>query len=119
MLQSRNNLDIELAQSNPPVQLGGYPTFAEFVARDPDAAIYRKFERLSACRLLYLQSELHGLEGQLQALDKQDAEDINNNEEAQKAARYWDHYSDQHNSRGAKHRELRAKIAVKIKEYRM
>jgi hypothetical protein len=35
------------------------PSFAEFIA------IYRKFERLSVRNLLYLQSELHDLEGQL------------------------------------------------------
>ncbi len=62
--------EVELA-SMPTGQprLEGYPTFAEFVARDNDAAIYRKFEYLSARNLLYLQSELHDLEQQLEMLD--------------------------------------------------
>lgn len=105
------NVDIELAQGRPP-HLSGYPS------QDPDAAIYRKFERLSARNLLYLQSELHDLEGQLQALDREDAEDIDN-EEAQKAARSWAHYSDGLNARGKAHRELQSRISEKLKAYRM
>jgi hypothetical protein len=61
------NVDVELAQPRPapqpPKHLSGYPSFAAFISQDPDAAIYRKFERLSARNLLYLQSELHHLEG--------------------------------------------------------
>jgi hypothetical protein len=83
------NVDIELAHSQPRPRtpyLSGYPSFAAFIHQDPDAAIYRKFERLSARNLLYLQSELHDLEGQLQALDREDTEDAEN-EDAQKGAR--------------------------------
>jgi hypothetical protein len=46
-------------------RLKGYPTFSAFIARDQDAAIYRKYESLSARNLLYLSSEIHELEGQL------------------------------------------------------
>jgi hypothetical protein len=115
---SQNNIGIELAQSRIPVRLEGYPSFAEFITQDQDAAIYRKFERLSARNLLYLQSELHDLEGQLQALDEEDARDIND-VEAQKAARLWRGYSDEANSRSKRHRELQAKITPNMKEYRM
>jgi hypothetical protein len=118
MSLNQNNIDIELAQAHTQVQLEGYPSFAEFIAQDSDAAIYRKFERLSARNLLYLQSELQDLEGQLQAFDQEDAKDIND-EEAQKTARSWRHYSDEGNGRSRKHREIQAKIIMKIKEYRM
>jgi hypothetical protein len=117
---SDNVEDIELASSSPPegpARLEGYPSFAEFITQDQDAAIYRKFERLSARNLLYLQSELHHLEGQLQQLDRDDAKDIRN-EEAQKAAREWKYYSDEGNSRAKIHRELQARIAEKLRAYR-
>jgi hypothetical protein len=119
--RSNNVEDIELATpSHPtePARLEGYPSFAEFITKDQDAAIYRKFERLSARNLLYLQSELHDFEGQLQELDRKDAEDIGN-VEAQKAAREWKYYADESNSRARLHRKLQAQIAVKMKAYRM
>jgi hypothetical protein len=47
----------------------------------------------------------------------QNAKDINN-VEAQKAARSWIHYSDITNSRARLHRELQAKISLKLKAYR-
>lgn len=120
MLQNRRDVDIELASTtpNPQKRLEGYPSFAEFIARDKDAAIYRKFEHLSARSLLYLQSELHELEGQLQTLDAEDeAEKDRNNEQAKKIARYWEHYS-RDSGRAATHRDLQRKIKMKVKEYR-
>jgi len=121
-LHSSNNVeDIELAIRSAtiePARLEGYPSFAEFITQDQDAAIYRKFERLSARRLLYLQSELHDLERQLQELDRRDAEDIGN-EDAQKAAREWKYYADKTNSHATLQRNLQAQIAEKIKAYRM
>jgi hypothetical protein len=120
-LSSSNNVeDIELGTPSSqagPARLEGYSCFAEFITQDQDAAIYRKFERLSARRLLYLQSELHDLERQLQELDRSDAERIDN-EEAQKAARYWKHYADKNNIHATLHRKLQAQIAEKIKAYR-
>ena len=100
-----------------PARLDGYPSFAHFIARDGDATIYRKYANLSARSLLYLQSELHELEEQLRQLDREDAKDINN-EEAQKAAREWTHFTDPHNVRASQHMLLQEKIRSKLKEYR-
>jgi len=120
-LSSSNDVeDVELATTSPlegPARLEGYPSFAEFIAQDQDAAIYRKFECLSARNLLYLQSELHHLEGQLQQLDRDDAKDIRN-DEAQKAAREWKYYSDEGNGRAKVHRKLQARIGKKLRAYR-
>lgn len=102
-------------QSRP--MLEGYPSFAQFIAQDKDAAIYRKYAHLSARNLLYLQSELYELEGELQQLDREDAKDVSN-EDAQKAARMWKHYSDPGNGRARQHVELQNKIKTKVKEYR-
>ena len=49
----------------------GYPRFAAFVANDEDRSttIYRRFERLSARNLLYLETELAELEAAQDRLD--------------------------------------------------
>jgi hypothetical protein len=111
------NVDIELAAvKERPKSLQGYPSFAAFIAQDHDAAIYRKFQHLSARNLLYLQSEIHDLEGQLQALDDEDAK--SSSFETEGAARSWHHYASEENARAAIHRELQGTIKVKLKEYR-
>ena len=100
-----------------PANLEGYPSFAQSIATDSDAAIYRKYAHLSARNLLYLQSELNELEAQIQQLDREDAKDINN-EAAQKIAREWGHYANPNDQRACQHRLLQAKIRAKVKEYR-
>ena len=111
--------DVELARNLPtsPPHLDGYPSFAHFIARDGDAAIYRRFSHLSARNLLYLQSELHSLDDRLRILDAEDASDITN-EEAPKAAREWRYLSDDANPRARLHREIHEQFRVKLKEYR-
>lgn len=96
--------------------LKGYPTFSAFIARDQDAAIYRKYESLSARNLLYMSSEVHELEDQLEALDEADFK--SSCFVAEGAARKWEHYSTGDESRVQAHRDLQAKIKVKLKEYR-
>jgi hypothetical protein len=72
------NLDSDFNRAKPwtryPV---GYPRFAAFMASDEDKSttIFRRFQRLSARNLLYLESELADLEAEqdrLDALSKQD-----------------------------------------------
>ena len=115
--------DVELGHSSTaaptrlPARLEGYPSFAHFIARDGDAAIFRKYAQLSSRNLLYLQSELHDLDEQLRQLDGEDAKDIDN-EEAEKAAREWRYYSDPGNARAGQHRVLQEKIKLKLKVYR-
>ena len=101
-----------------PQWITGYASFAQFIATDKDAAIYRKFERLSARCLLYHQSELHDLERQLEQLDQDDAKDLDD-DEAQQAAVSWAHYSTSTSGRGQKRRELVTLIREKLKQYRM
>ncbi|KAI4111716.1 MAG: hypothetical protein LQ338_008349, partial [Usnochroma carphineum] len=85
---------------------------------DADAAIYRKYEHLSARNLLYLRSELHELEGQLEELDAQDVKERNtHDQESQKIARLWHHYSRAESERAIQHRELQAEIRLKLKTY--
>ena len=53
----------------------GYRTFAEFIATDDELFVFRRFDRLNARNLLYLQSELIALEKQLSEYDSEDIED--------------------------------------------
>ena len=101
--------------------LDGYPTFSRFIAKDPDAAIYRKFESLSARNLLYQQSQLNDMERQLEELDSKDATekavDINN-EAGERVARDWQHFAHDDNDRAKLRRQVQEKIKQHIKEYR-
>lgn len=100
-----------------PQRLAGYPTYATFIARDKDAATYRRFESLSARNLLYLQSELNEIHARVEALDREDAKDIGN-ENAQKAARLWDHFVNDDDEDARARRELWGMVRIKIREYR-
>ena len=66
----------------------GYPSLAAFIAsdRDKSTAIYRRFDRLSARNLLYMQSELVELEARQDAFD---ADDSQGTLEAKDSARNW------------------------------
>ena len=110
-------MELELQSSAERRRLEGYPSFAEFIAKDKDAAIYRRYESLSARNLLYQQSELHELEKQAAELDEKEVEKIEE-ENAQQAARYWSHYVNDQSPEGSARRALQDKIKVKMKAYR-
>ena len=110
--------DVELGPtSKASTRLEGYPKFAEFIAKDRDAAIYRRFQYLSARNLLYQQSEIHDIEEQLEKLDYEDAKDIAN-VNAQSAARQWHRYASNTDAHSVRRRELQSKIETKLKKYR-
>ena len=71
--------------------INGYASLAAFIASDKDrsTSIFRRFDRLSARNLLYLQSELAELEAQQDALDAQDAGNINAATEDIGSVRDW------------------------------
>ena len=98
-------------------RLAGYPSYAAFIAKDKDAATYRRFEHLSARNILYLQSELHELGSKLETLDREDAKDIGN-ENAQKAARKCDYFANDDSEDSCKRRLLQEESHEKIREYR-
>ena len=98
----------------------GYPSLAAFIAsdRDKSTAIYRRFDRLSARNLLYLQSELIELEARQDALD---LEDLEATTEDKKSTRDWQVFK----TRASKENNVREKdrmavvkeIREKMKEY--
>ena len=76
--------------NNVPVHyVKGYPSLAAFIASDADRStqIYRRFDRLAARNLLYLQSELAELEARQDSLD---AADFRGTLEEKAGARNWE-----------------------------
>ena len=102
------------------VYVKGYPSLAAFIAsdRDKSTAIYRRFDRLSARNLLYMQSELQELEERQDTLD---AEDLHGDLQAKKSARNWQvlkkRAKQQDNKREKDRLELVLEIREKLKEY--
>src|SRR5579862_4353699 len=72
----------------------GFADFAAYIASDAELAIYRRFSRLSARNLLYLQSELLELE---RAVDAFDAEDLREQQgpdiDEARIARRWEEFA--------------------------
>lgn len=104
--------------------VNGYASLAAFIASDADksTAIYRRFDRLSARNLLFLQSELE----ELQALqDKYDEEDNKGTTEQQATIRNLAILKERASEEGgngdaAKARiELQNTITEKMKSYSM
>lgn len=87
----------------------GYPRFAAFMNSDENFLIARRYGLLHARVMLYRQAELAGLERDLVALDKEDAEE---DDRALKAAKFL-HRGD----RGDYRMELIAKIEEKLRQY--
>ena len=104
----------------PVAYVKGYPSLAAFIAsdRDKSTSIYRRFDRLSARNLLYLQSELIELEAQQ---DQLDAEDLRGSIENKKSARSWQSLQQRANTidnvREKERLRVVKEIREKIKEY--
>ena len=98
----------------------GYCSLATFIASDCDksTSIYRRFDRLSARNLLYIQSELFELEAQQ---DELDAEDLRGILEDKRSARDWrilkQKASAANNVREKETLKVVREIREKIKEY--
>lgn len=114
--------DIELAIPRAPrASRDGYPALAAWIAHDPDneSYVFRKFDRLSARNLLYLQSQLIALEGTLDRLDEetQESQDM----ELRLSAQRWETFvknSEDPNRPESRRMELTKVLQKKIKEYR-
>ena len=114
--------DIELAIPRAPrVPRDGYPALAAWIAHDPDneSYVFRKFDRLSARNLLYLQSQLIALEGTLDRLDEetQESQDM----ELRLSAQRWETFVENAEDPDRPERrrmELAKVLQKKIKEYR-
>lgn len=103
--------------------INGYPSLASFIASDRDhsTSLYRRFDRLAARNLLYLQSELLELEARQDAFDADDLRDAIHNEEVKASVRNWEvltrRAAEPNNRREKERIELIKEITEKIKEY--
>ncbi|KAF4636032.1 hypothetical protein G7Y89_g2061 [Cudoniella acicularis] len=68
------DLEAQMGRLQHPERLDGFPSLSHFMGDDTEAAIFQKFDRLSARNLLYLQSNLNELQAKLDDLDRNDAE---------------------------------------------
>ena len=96
----------------------GYASLADFIVSDADRSgvIYRRFDRLAARNLLYLQTELVELEVRKDSLDAEDAA-----RPADASAKDWAllcHQAEEGQDERAKERvDIAKKLRVKLKEY--
>ena len=98
--------------------INGYPSLAAFMASDNDksTSIYRRFDRLSARNLLYLQSELVELEAQQKTLDEKDTADLNAATEDMGSVRDWRTLKARANEAGNLREKEQLRIALEIRE---
>jgi len=96
----------------------GFPSLAAFIASDKDksTAIFRRFDKLSARNLLYLQSQLAELEARQELYDKEDAEieDRAGQMTALQCARNWADFKE--NARSSEPQKARMDLVKEIRE---
>jgi hypothetical protein len=93
----------------------GFAAVAEWIALDPDneTFIFRKFDRLAARNLLYLQARIMVLEKEFEGLDKEVAQ--SNDMTLKDAARTWEQLVKQ-DSEGQGHAQGHIKLVVEMKQ---
>ncbi|KIV85583.1 hypothetical protein PV11_01261 [Exophiala sideris] len=110
-------------KGNGPEELVGFADVASFLADDKEhsSSIYRRYERLAARNLLYLQAELRELELELEELDRDDT-DARSDVADMLAAMDWQDAPDSAtednspNEKEARRKKLIFKLRGKIKE---
>ena len=92
----------------------GFAAVAEWIALDPDNEpfIFRKFDRLAARNLLYLQAQIMTLEHELKELDKEVAE--SDDMSLKDAARRWEQLVKQ-DAEGQEHARRQMELITKLK----
>lgn len=92
----------------------GFAALAEWIALDPDNEpfVFRKFDRLAARNLLYLQAQIIMLEQELEKLDQEvtQTDDMS----LKDAARRWEQLVKQ-DAEGQDHARRQVKLVVEIK----
>ena len=119
---STANEDAEKAKRSD-VYLKGYQSFSALLSSDPDLQVYRRFDRLCARNLLYLQSEILALEARLERFDQADLEDATRNHDidVMYSARCWESFIQKAKAGNIRERErmlLIKQVRELVKEYR-
>jgi hypothetical protein len=116
----RSAVDLEKGRGKP--KLYGFASVADLVASDSDKSgtIYRRFDRLSARTLLYLESKLAVLESAQERFDEEDGAD--DSFALKSAATSWEefeeHAKDLDRPEIQKRMNLATEIATTLKTYR-
>jgi hypothetical protein len=97
------------------IYVKGFPSLSDFIASDFDhsSAIFKRFDRLSARNLLYLQCELAELEV-LQ--DQYDHEDLAASLEEKSSLRDWKTFQTRANDAGISRERMRMELSMRIRE---
>lgn len=98
----------------------GFASVADFIAQDKDktSTIFRRFDRLAARNLLYLQSRLQSLEASQNEHDNQDLQ--SNDLRVKKAATSWEDFESLAKTRERERRrmEFSQELERVMKKYR-
>ena len=96
-----------------------YPSFADFIASDPELSVFKRFNYLSSRNLLYLQSELLDLQTQLQDFDEEDYNGMDG--EILLSAKCWETFTarakESQHPREKERMDTIRKIRISMKEY--
>lgn len=102
-------------------QTDGYPALADFLAQDVDneTYVFRKFERLAARNILYLQGELIKLESDADALEREARDSLD--PDVHLSLRSWveldENARDPKREFEKKAREIADNVEVKLRKY--
>jgi hypothetical protein len=113
----------DLEHSSPLPPLDRFPSLASFIASDPDHTllVFKRFDKLAARNLLYLQSELIALQAQQDLFDAEDQSLENDDRQAKQCAMDWESFktasSDPRNEKQKVRMKLMLEIRHKLKEY--
>lgn len=113
----RTPSDLECGFSNVPQS--GFPALGEWMAEDPDSEtfIFRKFERLSARNLLFLQSRVYELEEQSDRLDRELSQADVGLRHSMRKYETWEQKAEDPRSPEAERMRLAERINSTLKEY--
>lgn len=94
-----------------------YPSYADFIASDPELSVFRRFDGLSSRNLLYLQSELLDLQTRLADFDQEDYNEKSG--DVVLSAKCWETFAAraEEHPRENERMELIRKIRVVMREY--
>lgn len=115
-------MDTEATAGMTLAPLDGFPSLASFIASDPDhtSLVFKRFDRLAARNLLYLQSELAELQTRQDEFDAEDQVLGLGNFHAKECAMNWESFRDAAEADNEKQKErmkLVTDIRAKLKEY--
>jgi hypothetical protein len=110
-------------ENSSPLPLDGFPSLASFIASDPDHTllVFKRFDKLAARNLLYLQSELTSLQAQQDLFDAEDQSLENDDRQAKQCAMDWESFKTASSEPGNEKQKARMKLMLeirhKLKEY--